>query len=60
MESYYFMIKKFLFGILKRFENSDHGCTTLDMHLMPLNCILTMFKMTGFMLHIYIFTIKKK
>jgi len=57
MESYYFMIKKFLFGILKRFENSDHGCTTLDMQLMPLNCILKMFKMTGFMLHIHIFTI---
>ena len=51
------MIKMFLFGILK--INSDHGCTTLDMQLMPLNCILTMFKMTGFMLHIF-FTIKKK
>lgn len=27
---------------------------------MPLNCILTVFKMTGFMLHICFFTIKKK
>ena len=47
------MIKKFLFGVLK--INSDHGCTTLDTQLMPLNCILTMFKMTGFMLHVFFF-----
>ena len=55
-DSYCLMSTKFLFGMMKKFQNSGDDCTTLWMQLISLKWIL---KMVNFMLHIFYYNFFK-